>query len=621
MDNRTNWPEGTLVGPYRIVRLLGEGGMGQVYEAREDRLDRRMALKVLTHLEAESYGQFIEEARTLATLNHPNIVSLYAVDTVNNIPVIAMEYVDGLTMRDLCDRYVMSAQEAAPLFLQVLEALAVIHKNHVLHRDISARNLVLRADGQMKILDFGIAKNMQLATQNTRPGIVAGTLQYMAPEVFAGQPATTRSDLWSLGAVFFECITGEAITNNRIVFNRECLSWVPHEAQRIINRLCALRPEERYASAEQAASDIRRFIAMNAKDFEPLLPMEYKITNLSQIRELKQTQTAGKVRSKRALLLALREWQKRQKSAGDHTEKIDLSSGIEIPLEIYQSQLTIMAVSSLAPKTPAVTRIQPAPRKIDLWPYFATFGILAAVWFLYSNQNAFKTKKIAAQPQPAMPKVPNTPPPAQAPAAPIAQPVPAAPKPVAAAQPVEIPEPTAEDPKIEKLTGLENELHQIIEADQLSETLDQAVEYRQKMEEEREKALEQLAPIEEEAKDLEEEAEKITQKIQTMREEIEASRDRHDPPQQRQEMAEEIKSMAQERLKIKQEAAKMRARFERESKVVEMKAQRLIQEAEAKVAAANEAVQKTKGQQRRPASEVKREIESLKGDQRPSSAD
>ena len=177
---------GTELGAYTIVRLIGRGGMGEVYEAQENRLQRRVALKVIAPAKAGMHGEvdlvrrFLQEARTLAQVNHPNVVTIYSIDRIKDVQFIAMEFVDGAPFKDLFSLLVLSADEAAPIFLQLLEGLRSLHDMRILHRDIKPHNLMIRPNGQVKILDFGIAKRLgDRSHDNTTVGVVVGTLAYM----------------------------------------------------------------------------------------------------------------------------------------------------------------------------------------------------------------------------------------------------------------------------------------------------------------------------------------------------------------------------------------------------------------------------------------------------------
>lgn len=299
---------GTELGAYTIVRLIGRGGMGEVYEAYENRLQRRVALKVIAPAKAGTYGEvdlvrrFLQEARTLAQINHPNVVTIYSIDRVNDVQFIAMEYVEGASFKDLFSLFALSADEAAPIFLQLLEGLKALHDNRILHRDIKPHNLMIRPNGQVKILDFGIAKRLNDRNrENTTVGIVVGTLSYLPPEVLYGSPATPRSDLWSMGAIFFECMVGQplvsmssikvkgarAASDSDVIFPADSLSWIPQEMRAIVGKLCDRAPELRYENAAQAMEDIRHF-QMNRPPLSPGAAKAFYLA-IDEIDDLKES--------------------------------------------------------------------------------------------------------------------------------------------------------------------------------------------------------------------------------------------------------------------------------------------------------------------------------------------
>src|ERR1700720_3729979 len=214
---------GELIGHYRIESLLGVGGMGEVYLARDERLGRKVALKLLPeHLTADEtqLSRFKTEARSASALNHPNILTVYEIGAEGNRHFIAAEFIQGMTLRAslACGR--MNLHSALEIAVQVASALAAAHETGVVHRDIKPENVMLRPDGYVKVLDFGIAKLAEqgpapnlgevgtTAVLRTRPGLVLGTARYMSPEQTRGQTVDARSDIWSLGVVIYEMIAG-----------------------------------------------------------------------------------------------------------------------------------------------------------------------------------------------------------------------------------------------------------------------------------------------------------------------------------------------------------------------------------------------------------------------------
>jgi eukaryotic-like serine/threonine-protein kinase len=196
---------------YRRVRLLGHGGMATVELARDTELDRPVAIKRLAENLAanEEYKQrFLREARLAARLSHPNIVAVYDAGAENGIPYIVMEYVEGETVSDLFRRRGrVGPAEAVALALQACSGLETAHDAGLVHRDIKPQNLLITPDGTLKIADFGIARSLD-GTQLTQVGTVLGTAGYLAPEQAAGEPVTAAADIYALGAVLYELLTG-----------------------------------------------------------------------------------------------------------------------------------------------------------------------------------------------------------------------------------------------------------------------------------------------------------------------------------------------------------------------------------------------------------------------------
>src|SRR5947207_2473722 len=214
---------GELIGHYRIESLIGVGGMGEVYLARDERLGRKVALKLLPkRLTADEtqLSRFKTEARSASALNHPNILTVYEIGAEGNRQFIATEFIEGMTLRAAfaCGR--MNLHAALEIAVQVASALAAAHETGVVHRDIKPENIMLRPDGYVKVLDFGIAKLTEqrpasdhyevgtTAVLQTRPGLVLGTGRYMYPAQTRGKKVDARSDIWSLGVVFYEMVGG-----------------------------------------------------------------------------------------------------------------------------------------------------------------------------------------------------------------------------------------------------------------------------------------------------------------------------------------------------------------------------------------------------------------------------
>ena len=209
---------GAIHGRYELLSLLGSGGMGKVYLARDTQLDRKVALKLLSGKltrNGEWLRRFVREARAISALNHPNIITVHDVGEFDGHHYIATEHVEGQSLRARMQAGPLSIATALDLALQLAGALVAAHSAGIVHRDIKPENIMLRPDGWLKLLDFGLAKPLQLASADpdgvdTIPGVVMGTASYMSPEQARGQPVDARSDIFSLGVLLYEMLCGAA---------------------------------------------------------------------------------------------------------------------------------------------------------------------------------------------------------------------------------------------------------------------------------------------------------------------------------------------------------------------------------------------------------------------------
>src|SRR6184192_3835577 len=214
---------GKVIGHYRIESLIGVGGMGEVYLARDERLGRKVALKLLPErltVDETQLSRFKAEARSASALNHPNILTVYEIGAEGNRHFIATEFIEGMTLRASLAGGRMNLHASLEIAVQVASALAAAHETGVVHRDIKPENIMIRPDGYVKVLDFGIAKLTEqrlvpdldeigtTAVLQTRAALVLGTARYMSPEQTRGQTVDARSDIWSLGVVIYEMIAG-----------------------------------------------------------------------------------------------------------------------------------------------------------------------------------------------------------------------------------------------------------------------------------------------------------------------------------------------------------------------------------------------------------------------------
>ena len=216
---------GTRLGAYEILSLLGAGGMGQVYRARDTKLNRDVAIKVLPDSlanDSERLARFSREAQVLASLNHPNIAHIHGLEDSTGVPALVLELVEGPTLADRIARGPIPLDEALPIAKQIADALEAAHEQGIIHRDLKPANIKVRDDGTVKVLDFGLAKALDptpssapnatmsptLSIHATQEGIILGTAAYMSPEQARGKTVDRRADIWAFGAVLFEMLTG-----------------------------------------------------------------------------------------------------------------------------------------------------------------------------------------------------------------------------------------------------------------------------------------------------------------------------------------------------------------------------------------------------------------------------
>jgi Tol biopolymer transport system component len=216
---------GTRLGAYEILSLIGSGGMGEVYRARDSRLNRDVAIKVLpadVAADHDRLARFEREAQVLASLNHPSIAQIHGVDDSSGTPALVMELVEGPTLADRIAKGPIPLDEALPIAKQIAEALEAAHEQGIIHRDLKPANIKVRPDGAVKVLDFGLAKAFEpapstagnvtmsptLSIHATQAGIILGTAGYMSPEQARGKPVDRRSDIWAFGCVFYEMLSG-----------------------------------------------------------------------------------------------------------------------------------------------------------------------------------------------------------------------------------------------------------------------------------------------------------------------------------------------------------------------------------------------------------------------------
>ena len=279
--NEKDLPAGRVVGPYEIVATLGSGGMGDIYLATDTRLGRKVVLKALpTHFtrDPERVHRFQLEARASSALNHPNIITIYDIGQLDQLHYIAIEFIDGETLRQRMKTGPLKIAEVLEIASNVAAALLAAHEAGIVHRDIKPENIMLRGDGVVKVLDFGLAKlteskpiaNVDKTLFQTEQGIVMGTAPYMSPEQARGFAVDPRTDIWSLGAVLYEMIAGQppfqaatsmdvivAILGSEPVPLVRHRAEVPTELEWIVKKTLRKDRDERYQTAKELLADLR----------------------------------------------------------------------------------------------------------------------------------------------------------------------------------------------------------------------------------------------------------------------------------------------------------------------------------------------------------------------------
>src|SRR6266568_1829278 len=257
---------GSRLGPYEIVSTLGAGGMGEVYRAKDPRIGREVAIKILPDLwsrDRNRLRRFEQEARAAGGLNHPALLTIYDVGEQEGTPFLVSELLEGETLRRRLHGGPLSPRRAIEYAIQIARGLAAAHGKGVVHRDIKPENLFITKDGRVKVLDFGLAKLETPTTSKemTAPGAVMGTAGYMSPEQVRGEEVDQRSDIFSLGTVLYECLAGEApfrhdsaiATTNAILAEDPPDIQVSPGLERVVSRCLEKHREARFQSAADLA--------------------------------------------------------------------------------------------------------------------------------------------------------------------------------------------------------------------------------------------------------------------------------------------------------------------------------------------------------------------------------
>ena len=284
---------GTRLGPYEVIGPLGAGGMGEVYRARDERLERDVAIKVLPERFAEdpaALSRFEREAKALAALSHPNVLGILDFGRHDGVVFAVMELLEGETLRARLARSTPSWREAVEVGIALADGLAAAHSRGIVHRDLKPENIFLTSDGRVKILDFGLARRDPVSspqersplvtvtvTQHTEPGTVMGTVGYMSPEQVSGQAGDARSDIFSTGCVLYEMVTGArafsgttgaealaAILRDDPPDVAQSKKGLPPDLARIIGHCLAKKPDQRFQSARDLGFNLKAILAGSA---------------------------------------------------------------------------------------------------------------------------------------------------------------------------------------------------------------------------------------------------------------------------------------------------------------------------------------------------------------------
>ncbi|MCI0661168.1 MAG: serine/threonine protein kinase, partial [Acidobacteria bacterium] len=278
---------GQQLGHYLLLSRIGAGGMGEVYLAQDTRLRRKIALKILPAkftADEDRLKRFVQEAQSASSLNHPNIITIYEIGQVNDVHFIATEFIDGKTLRKVFADSNFTIRDALDIATQIASALAAAHAAGIVHRDIKPENIMVRPDGLVKVLDFGLAKlteshpgmielHASIANEtSTKSGVLMGTPRYMSPEQARGQKVDARTDIFSLGVVLYEMVTGStpfeghsmgdliaALLRNEPLPLSHYLPAVPHELEQIVEKTLQKERKLRYQTAKDLQLEIKNF--------------------------------------------------------------------------------------------------------------------------------------------------------------------------------------------------------------------------------------------------------------------------------------------------------------------------------------------------------------------------
>ena len=295
----------TFAGRYKIVKELGRGGMGVVYKTQDTKLKREVALKSLAPqlMGDETKVRFVREAQAAAALNHPNICTVYEIDESKGKSFIAMEYIEGQTLKEKTTMRPLNLNEALDIAIQIADGLRHAHDKGIVHRDVKSSNIMIKKNGQAKVMDFGLAKLVG-STMVTREGTTLGTIAYMSPEQAQGKEVDQRSDIWSLGVVLYELISGQlpflgehdqaviySILNDEPLPVTSLRSGVPLEFERIIHKCLEKDSDFRYQNTIDLQADLKRM----KRDLEKEKVTSVDTTILAKPRKRKRSKVSKRI--------------------------------------------------------------------------------------------------------------------------------------------------------------------------------------------------------------------------------------------------------------------------------------------------------------------------------------
>ncbi len=312
----------SMLGSHKILGLIGEGGMGEVYEAIDETLGRRVAIKVISHklLGDEIFvKRFLAEGKTLARLNHQNVVTVYALGDERGIHYIVMEYIDGQSLDRVSKSRTLHVDEVLSFVKQILSGVKALHESGIIHRDLKPKNILVNQEGLLKIVDFGVAKtDGHTDPEITSAGMLVGSVSYMAPEIVTGQPASFQSDIWSTGIIFYELLYGfrpfagdnplavlDKIKSQPLQFSEARRPDVPEALRKIIGKMCEKAFSRRYPTVDDILYDISLFESRKAGRAPPPRSRRRLVANEQEVRRLAEQAGFSTLESTKVIEAAL----------------------------------------------------------------------------------------------------------------------------------------------------------------------------------------------------------------------------------------------------------------------------------------------------------------------------